>query len=450
MEQIQQRAENEREIYSVSRLNREARAQLEGYFPLIWVEGEISNLTKPRSGHIYFTLKDEFAQVRCAMFRMRAMHLRFIPREGQHVMIRVRVSIYENRGDYQLIVENMEEYGSGALQLAFEALKQRLQAEQLFSQERKKRLPEAPQTIGVITSPSGAAIRDILSVLARRNPSIRVIIYPTAVQGEMAASEIVRAIETANRRAECELLIVSRGGGSLEDLWPFNEERVARAIAASELPIVSAVGHEVDITIADLVADLRAPTPSAAAELVSTDSGELLIQLQSQFQRLKRATQSRIYHHNQTLHSLKRHLKHPQQRINEQSQRVDELESRLLRATRHTILQQAEWLNALASRLNGQRPALRVAQTKEQLHRVWGQLHRAMGRHLNQKRLILSSAAQGLDLVSPLATLQRGYSITLSEKREVVRGTDGVNIGDTITTRLAEGELTSQITNISR
>jgi exodeoxyribonuclease VII large subunit len=440
----------DREIYSVSRLNREARAQLEGYFPLIWVEGEISNLTKPRSGHIYFTLKDEFAQVRCAMFRMRAMHLRFIPREGQHVMIRVRVSIYENRGDYQLIVENMEEYGSGALQLAFEALKQRLQAEQLFSQERKKRLPEAPQTIGVITSPSGAAIRDILSVLARRNPSIRVIIYPTAVQGEMAASEIVRAIETANRRAECELLIVSRGGGSLEDLWPFNEERVARAIAASELPIVSAVGHEVDITIADLVADLRAPTPSAAAELVSTDSGELLIQLQSQFQRLKRATQSRIYHHNQTLHSLKRHLKHPQQRINEQSQRVDELESRLLRATRHTILQQAEWLNALASRLNGQRPALRVAQTKEQLHRVWGQLHRAMGRHLNQKRLILSSAAQGLDLVSPLATLQRGYSITLSEKREVVRGTDGVNIGDTITTRLAEGELTSQITNISR
>ncbi|MCW8983176.1 MAG: exodeoxyribonuclease VII large subunit, partial [Gammaproteobacteria bacterium] len=250
----------DREIYSVSQLNREARAQLEGHFPLIWVEGEISNLAKPRSGHIYFTLKDEFAQVRCAMFRMRATHLRFTPKEGQQVLTRVRVSLYENRGDYQLIVESMEEAGSGALQRAFEALKFKLQSEQLFSQELKQPIPDNPQTIGIVTSASGAAIRDILSVLARRNPAIRVIIYPTSVQGEMAAPEIVRAIESANRRDECDLLIVSRGGGSLEDLWPFNEERVARAIAASRLPIVSAVGHEVDVTISDLVADLRAPT----------------------------------------------------------------------------------------------------------------------------------------------------------------------------------------------
>lgn len=301
----------DREIYSISRLNREARAQLEGHFPLIWVEGEISNLAKPRSGHIYFTLKDEFAQVRCAMFRMRATHLRFIPREGQQVFARVRVSIYENRGDFQLIIESMEEAGYGALQRAFETLKAKLQAEQLFSQSLKQSIPKNPQTIGVVTSSSGAAFRDILTVLARRNPNIKVIIYPTTVQGEGAAATIVQAIETANRRDECELLIVGRGGGSLEDLWPFNEEIVARAIAASRLPVVSAVGHEVDVTIADLVADLRAPTPSAAAELVSTDRAELLLQLQGHFMRLQRAMRSTLQQNSQLLHSARRNLRHP-------------------------------------------------------------------------------------------------------------------------------------------
>ncbi|MCW8889000.1 MAG: exodeoxyribonuclease VII large subunit [Gammaproteobacteria bacterium] len=440
----------DREIYSVSQLNREARAQLEGHFPLIWVEGEISNLAKPRSGHIYFTLKDEFAQVRCAMFRMRAMHLRFTPKEGQQVLARVRVSLYENRGDYQLIVESMEEAGSGALQRAFEALKFKLQSEQLFSQELKQPIPDNPQTIGIVTSASGAAIRDILSVLARRNPAIRVIIYPTSVQGEMAAPEIVRAIESANRRDECDLLIVSRGGGSLEDLWPFNEERVARAIAASRLPIVSAVGHEVDVTISDLVADLRAPTPSAAAELVTSDRSELLARLQNQFLRLKRAIQSDLHRQNHSLLALKRHLKHPQRRIDEQAQRIDGLEARLLRATKHAVLQQQDSLNALSSRLNGQRPALRITQSRQRLHKVWLQLQRGMAHHLNQKGLILSKAAQGLDLVSPLATLQRGYSITLSDKEEVVRTADRVKIGDSLTTRLAKGALVSQITAIKK
>lgn len=371
----------DREIYSISRLNREARAQLEGHFPLIWVEGEISNLAKPRSGHIYFTLKDEFAQVRCAMFRMRATHLRFIPREGQQVFARVRVSIYENRGDFQLIIESMEEAGYGALQRAFETLKAKLQAEQLFSQSLKQSIPKNPQTIGVVTSSSGAAFRDILTVLARRNPNIKVIIYPTTVQGEGAASTIVKAIETANRRDECELLIVGRGGGSLEDLWPFNEEIVARAIAASRLPVVSAVGHEVDITIADLVADLRAPTPSAAAELVSTDRTELLLQLQGHFMRLQRTMRSTLQQNSQLLHSARRNLRHPQQRIQEQSQRLDELESRLQRAIGSKLGSIKEQHNALSSRINGQRPTLRIAQSRRRLQALWAALQRAMNHH---------------------------------------------------------------------
>lgn len=370
-----------REIYSISRLNREARAQLEGHFPLTWVEGEISNLAKPRSGHIYFTLKDEFAQVRCAMFRMRASHLRFTPKEGQQVIARVRVSIYENRGDFQLIVESMEEAGSGALQRAFEALKAKLQAEQLFSQELKQTIPKNPQTIGIVTSNTGAAVRDILTVLARRNPTVRVIIYPTVVQGDMAAPSIVEAIATANHRDECELLIVGRGGGSLEDLWPFNEENVARAIAASRLPIVSAVGHEVDVTISDLVADLRAPTPSAAAELITTDRAELLIQLQGKFLRLQRAMRATLHQGSQSLHSAQRNLRHPQQRIQEQTQRLDELESRLQRAIRSKLDHIRGQHNALSSRINGQRPSLRIAQSKRRLQAVWGALQRAMSHH---------------------------------------------------------------------
>ena len=450
MKNSSEQAQHSREVYSVSQLNREARAQLEGHFPLIWVEGEISNLAKPRSGHIYFTLKDEFAQVRCAMFRMRAMHLRFTPKEGQHVVVRVRVSLYENRGEFQLIAESMEEMGSGALQRAFEALKQRLQAEQLFAQEQKKRLPESPQTIGVVTSPSGAAIKDILSVLARRNPSIKVIIYPTSVQGEMAATEIVHAIETANHRAECDLLIISRGGGSLEDLWPFNEEYVARAIAASTLPTVSAVGHEVDVTIADLVADLRAPTPSAAAELVTADRVDSLQHVQALFQRLKRAIQSNIRVDQQSLQSLRRHLKHPQQHILDQAQRLDELEIRLQRTAQQTLLQRAGKLSALSSRLNGQRPALRIIQSKARLTNIWGQLQRGIAHRLEQNRLNLAKTAQGLDLVSPLATLQRGYAITLTKHSKVVREANQVKIGESITTKLAHGELTSQVTSIKK
>src|SRR5512139_1087653 len=279
-----------REIYTISRLNREARALLEGHFPLMWIEGEISNLSRPASGHLYFSLKDPFAQVRCAMFRMRGMHLTFRPADGMHVLVRARLSLYEPRGDYQLIVEHMEEVGDGALRRAFEQLKQRLLAEGLFESGRKRALPALPRCIGVITSPTGAAIHDILTVLHRRFPAIPVIVYPVPVQGAGAAEQIATMIHRASERGDCDVLIVGRGGGSLEDLWPFNEEVVARAIYTSAIPVVSAVGHEIDFTIADFVADLRAPTPSAAAEMVSGVRAELQERIATACIRLNRST----------------------------------------------------------------------------------------------------------------------------------------------------------------
>lgn len=278
-----------RRVLSVSQLNREARALLEGGFPLIWVEGEISNLSRPVSGHVYFSLKDAAAQVRCTLFRNRATLLRFKPQDGLHVLMRARVSLYEARGDFQLIVEHMEEAGHGALQRAFEELKQKLAKQGLFDAAHKNLLPAVPRRIGVVTSPSGAAIRDILSVIRRRHAAVRVIIYPVPVQGEGSAEKIAAMIRLAAARAECDVLIVARGGGSLEDLWAFNEEIVARAIYACDIPVVSGVGHEIDFTIADFVADVRAPTPTGAAELVTPDSEAWLRNLRDTHRRLTQA-----------------------------------------------------------------------------------------------------------------------------------------------------------------
>ena len=270
----------DREVYTVSQLNQAAKNLLEGSFPLIWISGEISNLSQPSSGHMYLTLKDEAAQVRCAMFRFRNSLLSFAPKNGMQVLARAKVSLYEGRGEFQLIIEHMEEAGDGLLRRKFDELKHRLAALGLFNHEHKKPLPALPQCIGVVTSATGAAIRDIISVLKRRMPAIPIMIYPAAVQGSEAAGQIVKAINLANQRQECDVLIVGRGSGSLEDLWPFNEEIVAHAIFNSEIPIISAVGHEIDYTIADFVADVRAATPSAAAELISPHQQELLQQVQ--------------------------------------------------------------------------------------------------------------------------------------------------------------------------
>jgi exodeoxyribonuclease VII large subunit len=323
-----------RDIYTVSRLNSEVRAVLDGSFPMLWVQGEVSNLAQPSSGHIYFSLKDQAAQVRCAMFRPKRLLLGFRPANGQQVLARARVSLFEPRGDYQLICEHLEPAGEGALRLELERLKQRLAAEGLFDPAAKRPLPPFPHQVGVLTSPIGAAVHDILSVLRRRLAALPVMIYPIPVQGPGAAAEIVAALELANRRAECDVLILARGGGSLEDLWPFNDEALARAIRASAIPVVSGVGHEVDFTIADLAADRRAATPSAAAELVSPSGEHLRHRVLALAQRLGGAQGRRLAGIGQRLGAVSRHLRllHPSAALQRRGQILDDLERRWLPA----------------------------------------------------------------------------------------------------------------------
>lgn len=435
-----------RDVYTVSRLNREARALLEGNFPLLWVEGEISNLSRPRSGHIYFTLKDEFAQARCAMFRMRATHLNFTPRDGTQVMARVRVSLYENRGDFQLIVDHMEEAGDGALRRAFDELKQRLQSEGLFEEAHKRPLPTLPRTIGVITSPSGAAIRDILTVLKRRFPAIRVVLYPVAVQGEGAAEEIAEAIRLAGKRAECEVLIVGRGGGSLEDLWAFNEEPVARAIYDSPIPVVSAVGHEVDFSISDFVADMRAPTPSAAAELLSPDASQWLIRLTAMQQRLQQTMLRQQQQAKRQLEGLRGRLRHPGRRLQQIAQRLDELEWRLGTSRHNQLQRQQASLGQLVARLQRHAPQAQLQRLQARQQNLQGRLQQAIHEQLLENRNQLGLAVRTLETVSPLATLQRGYAIVTRESDgALIEQSKQIEPGEQIRAKLSEGELLCRV-----
>ncbi|MEN8169135.1 MAG: exodeoxyribonuclease VII large subunit [Pseudomonadota bacterium] len=436
----------QRETYSVSRLNREARALLEGNFPLLWVEGEISNLARPRSGHLYFTLKDEFAQVRCAMFRMRATNLAFTPRDGSQILARVRVSLYENRGDFQLAVDHMEEAGDGALRRAFDELKQRLQQEGLFEKGRKRPLPTLPHTIGVITSPSGAAIHDILTVLNRRFPSTRVVIYPVAVQGDGAAHEIAEAIRLAGERAECEVLIVGRGGGSLEDLWAFNEESVARAIYESPSPVVSAVGHEVDISIADFVADARAATPSAAAELLSPDASQLQIRVSAFQHRLQQTVARQQQQARQRLEGLRQRLRHPGQRLQQIAQRLDELEWRMGNARRNQLHHRQSRLSNLISRLQRHAPQAQLQRLQARQQSLQTRLHHAMHEKLTLGHSRLGMQARTLEAVSPLATLHRGYAIVTSEADgTLIEQSRQIEPGAKIRAKLAQGELLCRV-----
>src|SRR5579883_948667 len=299
-------ARPDRDVYTVSRLNREVRLLLERGFGSLWIEAEISNLSRPSSGHWYFTLKDTQSQVRCCMFRTRNVLVGFAARDGQKVLARARIGLYEPRGDYQLIVEHLEDAGLGALKRQFEELAARLAAEGLFAPERKRALPALPRRIGLITSPTGAAVRDVINVLRRRFAAVPVLIYPAAVQGALAAAELIGALRLAARRAECDVLILARGGGSLEDLWPFNDERLARAIVASPIPVVSGVGHEIDVTIADFAADVRAPTPSAAAEIVVPDGAEWLARCAGAERRLARALMRRLEAQRERLRWLRR------------------------------------------------------------------------------------------------------------------------------------------------
>jgi exodeoxyribonuclease VII large subunit len=387
----------DRDVYTVSRLNREARMLLERGFATLWVEAELSNVARPASGHWYFTLKDATAQVRAAMFRQRNTSVAFTPKDGLQVLARGRISLYEPRGDYQLIVDSLEEAGEGALRRQFEELKNRLFKEGLFAEERKRALPALPRRIGVITSPTGAAIRDILHVLKRRFAAVPVLIHPVPVQGAAAAPAIVLALREAGERAECDVLILARGGGSLEDLWAFNDEGVARAIHGCPIPVVTGIGHEVDFTIADFVADRRAPTPSGAAEIVVPDERSFRRGLRDLLARITRCTEAALARHADRLAWLGKRLAqaHPGARLAQQAQRLDELAERMRLATVHRL-------------------------------------------ELTRGRLTL--AMRALNAVSPLATIDRGYAVVTREPGgDLVRSRRSVKPSDRLNIRVADG-----------
>ncbi|MBK4784338.1 MAG: exodeoxyribonuclease VII large subunit [Pantoea sp. Pent] len=435
-------------IFTVSRLNTTVRQLLENEMGLVWLRAEMSNFTQPASGHWYFTLKDDGAQVRCAMFRNSNRRVSFRPQHGQQVQVRASITLYEPRGDYQLIIESMHPAGEGLLQQQCEQLKARLAAEGLFDQQFKQPLPEPARQVGVITSATGAALHDVLRVLHRRDPSLPVVIYPTAVQGVDAPAAIVRAIELANQRDECDVLIVGRGGGSLEDLWSFNDERVARAIFASRLPIVSAVGHETDVTIADFVADLRAPTPSAAAELVSRNQIEQLRRLQSQQQRMEMAMDYYVAQQQRRFTRLQHRLQqqHPQLRLARQQTTLIQLQRRLQEAADQRLRLAHRQQDRLLQRLQSQQPQGRILRAQQQLQQWHYRLQQGMEKQLNHSRQRFGALAAQLEGVSPLATLARGFSVTTDAQGQVVKKTRQLHTGDLLRTRLDDGWVESQVT----
>lgn len=428
-------------ILTVSQLNRQSKELLETYLHNVQVTGEISNLARPASGHWYFTLKDQRAQVRCAMFKSRTQYLKFVPKEGDQVVINASVGLYEARGDYQLIVNGMQSAGEGALKIAFEKLKAQLYQEGLFNNEFKKPLPKHPQHLGVVTSPTGAAIKDVLSVLKRRFPNLPVSIYPTQVQGEQAGVQIAQAIERANRDQFCDVLIVGRGGGSLEDLWPFNEEVVARAIFASRIPIISAVGHEVDVSISDFVADLRAPTPSAAAELVSPDRFEWLGRFEQLERSFIRILQNKISQQRFQLLQLVKRLRHPKDKLQENMQRLDMVTMRLNNQMEKRLSNYQQRLNSAQNLLQQNKPDKQLALMQQQATQLSGRLNQAMKHRLEDLKNQLARQAEVLNAVSPLSTLNRGYAIVTSEQGQVISNSQQTQTGDTVYAQLHEGTI---------
>lgn len=431
-----------RDIYTVSRLNREAKAVLEGGFPPIWIEGELSNLSRPASGHVYFSLKDAQAQVRCAFFRQHQRLLGIALKDGLHVLARARVSLYEGRGDYQLIIEYLEEAGEGALRRAFDVLKQRLLQEGLFDVAHKKPLPKLPRRLGIITSPSGAVLHDILTTLRRRFPGIAVLVYPVPVQGEGAAEKIAGAIRFAGKHGDCDALILARGGGSLEDLWAFNEEAVARAIYACPIPIVSGVGHETDFTIADMIADVRAPTPTAAAEMLSPDQQEWLAQFARLEARLITGVQGRLRSLQQHLDWLSARLVHPRNRIVLLQQSLKTLAQRLYLAQTTSLRHARSELQAMIARLYQHTPRPRVQALMLDNRHLRSRLVIAIKRRLELAESRLRQHMQSLHTLSPLGTLERGYAIVQQpDTGAVVTDAGKVRPGERVRARLARGRL---------
>lgn len=430
---------------SVSQLNRLAKQLLEDCFAQVAVSGEISTLSRPSSGHWYFTLKDQQAQIRCAFFRNRNMRLNFRPEAGQQVIVHGKVSLYEGRGDYQLIVDSMQPAGAGALAAAFEALKEELKAAGWFDPARKKALPEQVKHIAVITSPSGAALQDIRSVLERRWPTMQLTVLPVLVQGEQAAGQICRALDRANQlasagREDFDVILLSRGGGSLEDLWPFNERSVAEAIYHSALPVVSAVGHEVDFSISDFVADVRAATPSAAAELLSPDQMDIISRLNLLQGRLVAAQQRRLRQQRESVANLLKRIRSPQNLLRDQAQRLDDLELRLLRQWQSVQRQRKLRLDNSHQRLTLQNPRLQLGKRQREGIQLSARLKQLMGQALQQHRQRLQHLTSQLRALGPEQTLNRGYAIVLDEAGNAVRDAAKLAEGQRVNARFARGQ----------
>jgi len=436
----------QRDIYSITRLNREVRTILESGFPLLWLEGELSNLACPASGHWYFSLKDSHAQVRCAMFRMRNQLLRFVPRNGMQVIVRAKIGLYEPRGEFQIIIEHMEEAGEGALRQQFEQLKNKLNAEGLFASETKKSLPAIPKCIGVITSPTGAAIHDVLTTIKRRFASLKIIIYPVSVQGKPAATDIAKTIQLADKRNECDVLLLTRGGGSLEDLWSFNEEIVARAIYNCNIPIISAVGHDVDFTIADFVADVRAATPTAAAELVSPDTKHWLQQINNLQKRLTLLVLNNIKAKRTTVEQCAKNIVHPNRYIEETSQRLDEILYRLKSTIKTKIATNRLKLSHLHTRCNATNPAQKINTQQKRLIELVQRLKSSQYQQINQLKQRFIRSTSTLEAVSPLATLSRGYAyVKIINSDIIVKDSTQLQKGDQVRTTLAKGNFTATV-----
>ncbi len=442
--------DQERFIYTVSELNQDVRTLLESGFPLLWLEGEISNLACPSSGHWYFTLKDSKAQVRSAMFKNKNQNTGFTPKQGDLVLVKARISLYEARGEYQLIIEEMEEAGYGALQRAFEVLKKKLEVEGLFNIAVKKTLPQYPKTIGVISSPTGAAIHDVLSVLQRRYPIANVLLYPVQVQGEGSVQQITDAIHQASQDGQCDVILLCRGGGSLEDLWSFNDETVARTIFHCEVPIVSGVGHEIDFTIADFVADQRAPTPSAGAELVTPNKDDLIATLDATTKKLSKAIKEKLFRQSDSLKYFCKQLKHPSQQLIEFSQKVDECELRLHQAFKHNLQYKLLAFQQLQIRLNSENPQHLLENCTQRINFLHQTLLTRIQTVLHTKRNQLAMAGRTLHTVSPLATLSRGYAIVQQRNTNcIVRSYTEVKLEDELKVKLNDGQLICKVKKIN-
>lgn len=436
-----------RQVYTPTTLNRLVRDLLEDVLPLVWIEGELSNVARPASGHIYFTVKDAGAQIRGAMFRMKAGQLRFRPGDGMHVLLRGRVGLYEARGEFQLVADHMELAGEGALRREFEALKARLAEEGLFDAARKRPLPPMPRRIGIVTSPSGAAVRDVISVLRRRFALTEIDILPSPVQGREAPAILRSTLQRAAASGRYDVILLTRGGGSLEDLWAFNDESLARAIEASEVPVVSAVGHEIDFTIADFVADLRAATPSAAAELLVPDEADLFRILGRQRDRLTTLLTRRLQHAQQRTDHLatRLHAQRPQARLRRDAERMAALDRRLRLVATQLGGANRHRLARLQARLLARHPGRLLDLQRQRLRTLQDRLRQAMQRRLERERTNLHQQARTLQAVSPLATLDRGYAIAFDAKGLVLRRAADVAPGDAVRIRLADGEFPAHV-----